>query len=184
MVLAPLIGTALLVAVATGPIDDPMGLTHWTPREKSAATQPLVRSATDCIAHAVFADPRYHANDSAELGNLIVDSMPSCVASVRAMIDAYDQYYGDGSGEAFSWDLIWTYYRSWSWKPERKPPRHNRRRTHKYICGARSRLQSQVVHNHKWRHADQCDGGGPMTSMTRILVGSTSTTLFSTMVYL
>jgi hypothetical protein len=101
MILAPLFGTALLVAVATGPIDDPMGLTHLTPREKSAATQPLVRSATDCIAHAVFADPRYHANDSDGLGNLIVDSMPSCVASVRAMIDAYDQYYGDGSGEAF-----------------------------------------------------------------------------------
>jgi hypothetical protein len=101
MILAPLFGTALLVAVATGPIDDPMGLTHLTPREKSAATQPLVRSATDCIAHAVFADPRYHASDSAGLGNLIVDSMPSCVASVRAMIDAYDQYYGDGSGEAF-----------------------------------------------------------------------------------
>lgn len=101
MILAPLFGTALLVAVATGPIDDPMGLTHLTPREKSAATQPLVRSATDCIAHAVFADPRYRANDSAGLGNLIVDSMPSCVTPVRAMIDAYDQYYGDGSGEAF-----------------------------------------------------------------------------------
>jgi hypothetical protein len=101
MILAPLFGTALVIAVATGPTNDPMGLTHLTPREKSAATQPLVRSATDCIAHAVFADPRYQANDSAGLGNLIVDSMPSCVAPVRAMIDAYDQYYGDGSGEAF-----------------------------------------------------------------------------------
>ena len=101
MILAPLFGTALVIAVATGPTNDPMGLTHLTPREKSAATQPLVRSATDCIAHAVFADPRYHGNDSAGLGNLIVDSMPSCVAPVRAMIDAYDQYYGDGSGEAF-----------------------------------------------------------------------------------
>jgi len=101
MILAPLFGTALVIAVATGPTNDPMGLTHLTPREKSAATQPLVRSATDCIARAVFADPRYHANDSAGLGNLIVDSMPFCVAPVRAMIDAYDQYYGDGSGEAF-----------------------------------------------------------------------------------
>jgi len=101
MILAPLFGTALVIAVATGPTNDPMGFTHLTPREKSAATQPLVRSATDCIAHAVFTDPRYPANDSAGLGNLIVDSMPSCVAPVRAMIDAYDQYYGDGSGEAF-----------------------------------------------------------------------------------
>jgi len=31
----------------------------------------------------------------------IVASMPSCVAPVRAMIDAYDRYYGDGTGEAF-----------------------------------------------------------------------------------
>ena len=31
----------------------------------------------------------------------IVESMPSCVAPVRAMIDAYDLYYGDGSGQAF-----------------------------------------------------------------------------------
>ena len=27
--------------------------------------------------------------------------MPSCVAPVRAMIDAYDRYYGKGTGEAF-----------------------------------------------------------------------------------
>ena len=27
--------------------------------------------------------------------------MPACVAPVRAMIDAYDQYYGEGSGQAF-----------------------------------------------------------------------------------
>jgi hypothetical protein len=101
MILAPLFGTAALIAVATGPIDDPMGVTHLTPREKSAATQPLVRSATDCIVHAVFANPRYSANSTAELGDLIVESMPSCVTPVRAMIDAYDQYYGDGSGEAF-----------------------------------------------------------------------------------
>jgi hypothetical protein len=100
MILAPLLGTSLLIAVATGPIDDPMGYAHLTPREKSAATQPLVRSATDCIAHAVFANPRYTAN-AADLGDLIVQSMPSCVQAVRAMIDAYDQYYGDGSGEAF-----------------------------------------------------------------------------------
>jgi hypothetical protein len=100
MILAPLLGTGLLIAVATGPIDDPMGYAHLTPREKSAATQPLVRSATDCIAHAVFANPHYSGN-AADLGDLIVQSVPSCVQAVRAMIDAYDQYYGEGSGEAF-----------------------------------------------------------------------------------
>jgi hypothetical protein len=101
MILAPLFGTALVIAVATGPLDDPMGVNHLSPQEKSAATQPLVRSATDCIVHAVFANPRYSANDTAGLGDRIVESMPACVAPVRAMMDAYDQYYGDGSGEEF-----------------------------------------------------------------------------------
>jgi hypothetical protein len=32
---------------------------------------------------------------------LIVASMPSCRTSVRAMIDAYDRYYGEGTGESF-----------------------------------------------------------------------------------
>jgi len=101
MILAPLFGTAMIIAVATGPLDDPLGFTHLSPREKSAATQTLMRSATDCIAHAVFANPRYSASGSAELGDLIVASIPSCVTPVRAMIDGYDQYYGEGSGEAF-----------------------------------------------------------------------------------
>jgi hypothetical protein len=101
MILAPLFGTAMLVAVATGPLDDPMGVTHFSPREKSAATQSLVRSATDCLVHAVFADHQYSATDTSKLGDLIVASMPSCVTPVRAMIDGYDQYFGEGSGEAF-----------------------------------------------------------------------------------
>jgi hypothetical protein len=101
MILAPLFGTAMIIAVATGPLDDPMGFTHVSPREKSAATQMLVHSATDCIVHAVFADPHYSATDASKLGDLIVASMPACVTPVRAMIDGYDQYYGDGSGEAF-----------------------------------------------------------------------------------
>jgi hypothetical protein len=102
MILAPLFGTAMVITVATGPLDDPMGLEHLSPRQKSAATETLVRSATDCIAHAVFANPRYNAaTGTAGLGDLIVASMPSCVTPVRAMIDGYDQYYGEGSGEAF-----------------------------------------------------------------------------------
>ncbi len=27
--------------------------------------------------------------------------MPNCVVPVRAMIDAYDRYFGEGEGEAF-----------------------------------------------------------------------------------
>ena len=85
MILAPLFGSAMVIAVATGPLDDPMGLDHLSPRQKSAVTETLVRSATDCIVHAVFADPRYNATGTAALGDLIVASMPSCVTPVRAI---------------------------------------------------------------------------------------------------
>lgn len=100
MIFAPLIGTALVVAVATGPTD-PSGLeTRLTSQERIAATEPLIRAATKCIVHAVATDPRYSQKPAA-LGDLIVASMPTCVSPVRAMIDAYDRYYGEGSGEAF-----------------------------------------------------------------------------------
>jgi len=104
-IFAPLLGTALVFAVVTGPLDGSTAARNLSAQQKSAATQPLVRSATDCIVHAVVADPRYGAKPAAELGSelgdLIVASMPSCVAPVRAMIDAYDRYFGEGSGEAF-----------------------------------------------------------------------------------
>jgi hypothetical protein len=105
MILAPLLATGLVVSVATGPIDSPMGGTNMSPQQRSAATQPLVRSATDCIVHAVKSNPRYGGKPAAErdseLGEIIVASMPACVAPVRAMIAAYDLYYGEGSGQAF-----------------------------------------------------------------------------------
>jgi hypothetical protein len=100
MIFAPLFGTALVVAVATGPFDASGHETHLSAQEKMAATEPLIRSATECIVHAVAADPRYSEKPAA-LGDLIVASMPACVTPVRAMIDAYDRYYGEGSGEAF-----------------------------------------------------------------------------------
>jgi hypothetical protein len=100
MIFTPLFGTALVVAVATGPADPSNHEIRLSAREKMVATEPLIRSATDCIVHAVAADPRY-GEKSAALGDLIVASMPVCVTPVRAMIDAYDRYYGEGSGEAF-----------------------------------------------------------------------------------
>jgi len=102
MIIAPLLGAALIVHVATAPLTDPAaGETSLTSQQKIAATEPLVQSATDCIVHAVTTDPRYAGLPSAPLGDLIVDSMRSCRTPVRAMIDAYDRYYGDGTGEAF-----------------------------------------------------------------------------------
>src|SRR5579864_1525907 len=100
MLVAPLFGTALVVAVATAPLASSGNATHLTIQEKTAATEPLVHSATSCIVRAVTADPRY-GSKAAALGDLIVASMSSCVEPVRAMIDAYDRYYGDGTGEAF-----------------------------------------------------------------------------------
>jgi hypothetical protein len=100
MIFAPLFGTALVVAVATGPSDPSGRGTRLSVQEKMAATEPLIRSATDCIVHAVAADPRYGEKPAA-LGDLIVASIPACVTPVRAMIDAYDRYYGEGSGQAF-----------------------------------------------------------------------------------
>ncbi len=97
MLLAPLFGTALIVAVAA----DPLSNSNRSAQEEAVATIPLVRSATDCIVRAVIADPRYGKQPTPDLGDLIVDSVPACRTPVRAMIAAYDRYYGDGSGEAF-----------------------------------------------------------------------------------
>jgi hypothetical protein len=101
MILAPLVGTALLLSVATDPALDSAHLASPSTQEKLAATAPLVRAATQCIVKAVTGDPRYGGKPDAQLGDLIVDLMPSCVTQVRAMIDAYDRYYGEGSGRAF-----------------------------------------------------------------------------------
>ena len=105
MILAPLFATAFVVSAAMGPIEPSTGDTALSAQQRRAATQPLVRSATDCIVHAVVSDPRYGAKTAAELGSelgdIIAASMPACVAPVRAMIDAYDRYYGEGSGQAF-----------------------------------------------------------------------------------
>jgi hypothetical protein len=100
MIVAPLVGAALLVAVATRAVNGPAPQAQQSGQPKIAATEPLVRSATECIVRAVIADPRYR-DDSRALGDLIVDSVPACLTPVHAMIDAYDRYYGEGSGEAF-----------------------------------------------------------------------------------
>jgi hypothetical protein len=117
MLLAPLAAAALVVSVATAPDTAPGLAPTLSPQQRNAAMQPLLRSATECIARAVGADPRYGRRD-ADLGDLIVDSMPSCTAQVRAMIEAYDRYFGDGEGEAFFMgpylDLLPTAVSNWA----------------------------------------------------------------------
>ncbi|HEX4409172.1 MAG TPA: hypothetical protein VH206_10395 [Xanthobacteraceae bacterium] len=100
-ILAPLFGTTLVLAAAAGPSLDADATAKLSPQQRNALTQPLVRSATDCIVHAVVSDPHYAAAAPDALGDLIVASMPACLTPVRAMIDAYDRYYGEGRGEAF-----------------------------------------------------------------------------------
>jgi len=101
MIAASLFGAALFVALAADPLHDATGDANLSAQEKLAATEPLIRSATQCIVHAITASPNYHGRPGAQIGDLIVDSMPACLTPVRAMIDAYDRYYGDGAGEAF-----------------------------------------------------------------------------------
>jgi len=100
MILAKLVGVTLLWGVATGPtVEAP--IRHLSVHQKNAAARSYVESATNCIARTVAADKRFRAEDPSNLGDLIVDSVPKCLVSVRAMIGVYDQYFGEGAGENF-----------------------------------------------------------------------------------
>lgn len=103
MILSKLAGAALIISVAAGPTLEHDGANlRLSLQQKNAAVQALMRSATECIARTVAADPRFRRQaPNTELGDLIVTSVPRCVGPVRAMIDAYDRYFGDGTGEAF-----------------------------------------------------------------------------------
>jgi hypothetical protein len=105
MILEPLFGLSLVLSVSLD-LQTPAAETGaWaaiSARQRDAKLLPLVREATDCIARRVFADPRYNANlRPGEINDLIVDSMAGCIKPVRAMMDAHDRLYGNGSGEAF-----------------------------------------------------------------------------------
>ena len=100
MILPTLTGISLLVLTAAPADLDLDGMrAHLTPQQRTAAVQPYITRATECVARSVAADPR--SSDASSLGDLIVDSMPTCAELLRSMIDTYDQYFGDGSGEAF-----------------------------------------------------------------------------------
>lgn len=69
-----------------------------SPAAKNAAVRPFVIAATRCMVKAVMSDPTF---GTAEVNDLIVKKIHDCVLPMRAMIDAYDRYFGAGSGEAF-----------------------------------------------------------------------------------
>lgn len=103
MILSKLAGAALIISIAAGPTTEPdTANLRLSLQQKNAAVQVLMRSATECIARTVAANPRFHKHaPNPELGDLIVASVPSCLGPVRAMIAAYDRFFGDGTGEAF-----------------------------------------------------------------------------------
>jgi hypothetical protein len=101
MIIAKLVATTLVVSAAAGPMAEPSPV-RLSLQQKNAATQTYVQSATNCIARTVAADARFHKdNPTANLSELIVESVPHCVGPVRAMIAAYDRYFGEGFGEEF-----------------------------------------------------------------------------------
>ena len=100
MLLAPLTAAALLISVSIAPNANPAVSPTLSAQQKTTAMQPLMRSATECIARAVSTDLRFD-EPNADLGDLIVDSMSHCAVQVRMMIEAYDRYFGDGEGEVF-----------------------------------------------------------------------------------
>ena len=59
LITAPLAGAALILSVATGPSVAPNGSSELSVTQKNAATQKFVRTATDCIARTVAADPTH-----------------------------------------------------------------------------------------------------------------------------
>ena len=97
-----LAGLTLLINVSIGPgaiaPENDDSYVRLSAREKSAALDPLIHTATECVARAVMRDPRL---GKTQVTDLIVESFKNCTAPVRDMIDAHDRYYGPGSGEQF-----------------------------------------------------------------------------------
>src|SRR3981189_3996125 len=100
MILPALTGVSLLVMAAgtPGPAFR-VATQHLSSHQRPIAVQAYITRAAECVARTVTADPRYAG--AGNIGDLIVDSMPSCAALMRSMIDTYDQYFGNGTGEAF-----------------------------------------------------------------------------------
>jgi hypothetical protein len=103
MIIAPLTGIALVVSVAANPVTESNNApVQMSLQQKNAAIHSLAHSATECIVRAVTADPRFGKRaTNVSFTDLIVESIPSCVRPLRAMIDTYDRYFGEGAGEAF-----------------------------------------------------------------------------------
>jgi hypothetical protein len=101
MTLSALTGVSLVFLASLNPTIGTGVGEHMSAARKQAVVQTSVTRATECVARRVSADPRFKGSDSKDLGDLIVESVLSCAELMRAMIENYDQIYGDGTGEAF-----------------------------------------------------------------------------------
>lgn len=104
MILESLVGVSLIVAVAVESGGNPASgraPIEMSAQQKIVIMQPLVRSATECVLRAVASDPRMRSVEGADIREAIISSMPACADRMRAMIDAHDRLYGEGSGEIF-----------------------------------------------------------------------------------
>lgn len=106
MIVESLLGLSLVLNVSldtqTPPPENHAAWTELSVRQKEAVLLPLVLRATDCIVRKVSADKRYGADiRPSDINDVIIDSISACARPVRAMVDAHNQMYGDGSGEAF-----------------------------------------------------------------------------------
>ena len=106
MIVKSLLGLSLVLNVsldAQAPMPPgPAASAQISVRQKESALLPLVLRATDCIVRKVSADRRYSSDiRPSDINDLIVDSISACARPVRAMIDAHNRMYGDGTGEAF-----------------------------------------------------------------------------------
>ncbi len=106
MMVGTIVGLSLVVSVAVEPnhtsLSDTAARMQMSSQQKEAVIQPLMHSATDCIVRAIAADPKFKSSmQPGDVNELIVLSMSVCIDPMRAMIDAHDRLYGEGSGYAF-----------------------------------------------------------------------------------
>ena len=106
MIKGVLFGLSLVLNTAVEPYQPPLGpeavRLQMSVQQKNAVIQPLLHSATDCIVRTVSSDPKFQVNlPPGDINELIVSAMETCLEQMRAMIDAHDRLFGEGTGEAF-----------------------------------------------------------------------------------
>ena len=106
MIKGVLVSLSLVLNTAVEPYQPQLGpeasRLQMSTQQKNAVIQTLLHSATDCVVRTVASDPKFQFNLSpGDINELIVSSMETCLEQMRAMIDAHDRLFGEGTGEAF-----------------------------------------------------------------------------------